>query len=703
MLETADFLVEIGTEELPPKGLNGLASAFFEGVTQGLNQARLDFDRDQARDFFTPRRLTVLIPGLALKQPDVTRKRQGPMISAAFDAQGQATRAALGFARSCGVPLEQLSRVRTDKGERLTFSQQVSGQTATALLLEIVRQSLHNLPIARPMRWGESEQTFVRPVHWVLMMHGDIVIEGELFGLRIGNTSRGHRFHAPDAMILKQPCNYQQQLRKQFVVVDVKERQLAIREQAEVCAAALGGFAVLPTELVEEVANLLEWPVSVTGHFEKEFLQVPPEALVSSMENHQKFFSVVDRDGQLMPHFIAFANLASTDPQKIRDGFSRVIRPRLADARFFWDADRKTGLTAHQSSLKKMVYQEKLGSLWDKCLRVRALAMAIAQELGLDDAAVALAAELAKCDLLTDMVGEFPDLQGVMGRYYALHQGESETVALAIEEHYLPRFAGDSLPSSKLGQVLGIADRIDSLCGIFAAGLKPSGNKDPYALRRAALGLVRILVECELDLDLEHWLVAAFNGLGDQVADVQQSAETVLAFCIERMRAYYMDQGISAEVFEAVWASRPTRLFDFHLRLQACCMFAKMEPAVALAAANKRIANILRKAFEDRGPASLSLDPAMLVEPQELALHQALTRAESDIEPLLASQDYQGALVRLAQLQPAVDAFFDAVMVMVDDVDLRMMRLSLLAAVKGAFDKIGDISLLARISHRGSR
>jgi glycyl-tRNA synthetase beta chain len=493
---------------------------------------------------------------------------------------------------------------------------------------------------------------------------------------------------------LKHPGNYQQHLRKQFVVVDPKERQLAIREQAELCAAKIGGVAVLSEALVEEVANLLEWPVSVTGHFEEAFLQVPQEALISSMENHQKFFPVVDADGKLMPHFVAFANVASSDLEKVRSGYCRVIRPRLADAQFFWDSDRKTRLAAHQSTLNQMVYQERLGSLWEKCLRVRELAVAIAEELGEDPIEVAQAAELAKCDLLTDMVAEFPELQGTMGRYYALHQGESEAIALAIEEHYLPRFAGDSLPSGGVGRVLGVADRIDSLCGIFCVGLKPSGNKDPYALRRAALGLVRILVECKLDLDLEHWLGIALDGLKSRVADAPQARDTILCFTMERMRAYYSDQGISTQVFEAVWARRPTRLLDFHQRLQACHMFAKMAPAVALAAANKRIANILRKATEGGAQIKTSVEPELLAEPQEQALYQALGEAGSEIKPLLADRDYQGALVRLAQLQSPVDAFFDGVMVMVEEIDLRNNRLALLAAVKDIFDKIADISLL---------
>ena len=694
MPDRDDFLVEIGTEELPPKNLSLLATAFFDGLTGSLDREQLSFDADQARCFATPRRLSALIPGLALKQPDVTQERQGPAVSAAFDAQGRATRAAEGFARSCSVPLEQLSRIQTDKGERLAFSQQVSGQPAAALLLELVCQALRQLPIPRPMRWGDTDQTFVRPVHWVLMMLGDTVIEGELFGLQIGDTTRGHRFHAPEPLTLAHPNNYQQQLRKAFVIVDPKERQLAIREQAQACAAKLGAVAILPEALVEEVANLLEWPVSVTGDFEAEFLQVPQEALISSMETHQKFFPVVDNDGKLMPHFVAFANVASTDLEQVRNGFCRVIRPRLADAQFFWDSDRKTRLAAHQSTLNQMVYQDRLGSLWDKCLRVRELAVAIAEELGVDAIEVAQAAELAKCDLLTDMVGEFPELQGVMGRYYAQQQGETEAIAVAIEEHYLPRFAGDALPSGGVGRVLGIADRIDSLCGIFCVGLKPSGNKDPYALRRAALGLVRILVECELDLDLEHWLGVALDRLKTQVAEAPQASDTILSFIMGRMRAYYSDQGISTEVFEAVLARRPTRLLDFHQRLQACHLFSRMEQAVALAAANKRIANILRKAAEGGANIGADVDTSLLAVPEEQALNQALTRADTDIKPMLGNRDYQSALTRLAQLQPAVDTFFDSVMVMAEEAELRNNRLALLATVRRVFDQIADISRL---------
>jgi glycyl-tRNA synthetase beta chain len=694
MPECADFLVEIGTEELPPKNLNRLSAAFHAGIIKGLDHYQLDFDHEQAHFFATPRRLAVLIPGLALKQPDVTQERQGPAIQAAFDAQGVATKAAEGFARSCGVPLEQLSRVQTDKGERLAFSQSVQGQPAANLLLDIVGQSLRQLPIRKPMRWGDSEQRFVRPVHWVLMMLGDQVIQGELFDLPIGNTTRGHRFHAPEAKALPHPKNYQQQLRKLYVVVDSQERQLAIREQARLCAAKVGGDAVLPDELVEEVANLLEWPVSVTGHFDESFLQVPQEALITSMENHQKFFPVVNSDGKLMPHFIAFANIASNDLKQVRRGFGRVIRPRLADAQFFWDSDRKSRLASHQSTLNRMVYQERLGSLWDKCLRVRELAVTIAEEVGGDTIEVAQAAELSKCDLLTDMVGEFPELQGIMGRYYALQQGETEAIAQAIEEHYLPRFAGDDLPSGRVGKVLGIADRIDTLCSIFCVGLKPSGNKDPYALRRAALGLVRILVECKIDLDLEDCLDVALAGLKSRVADAPNCKPTIVSFVMERMRAYYADQGISTQVFEAVWARRPTRLLDFDQRLQACHLFASMDPAIALAAANKRIANILRKAAEGGTQKDRKVDPNLLAEPQESALHQEVCLADSEIKPMLARRDYQAALVRLAELQAPVDAFFDAVMVMAEDIQLKNNRLALLATVKGIFDNIADISRL---------
>lgn len=693
MAERKDLLVEIGTEELPPRNLTRLGEAFLESLSRELRELDLDFPSDGARWLGSPRRLAVRIDKLAAVQPDREEQRLGPNVKAAFDDAGRPTRAADGFARSCGVEAGQLERVETDQGERLAYTRKREGRPATELLPEAIRRALASLPVPRPMRWGDGDEQFIRPVHWVVVLLDDAVVPGTVLGQRIGRDSRGHRFHHPDVVTLARAASYEKALFDARVMVDFAQRSAKIRGQVEAAGRRAGGRAVIREDLLEEVANLVEWPVALTGAFDEEFLSVPAEALISSMEVHQKFFPVVDEAGELRPSFVGVANIESSDPEQVARGYSRVIRPRLADARFFWDVDRRTALIERRPALDEVVYQTRLGSLGAKVDRVEQLAAAIARRLNLDPEPAVRAARLCKCDLLTEMVGEFPELQGVMGRYYAAHDGEDAAVAAAIEAHYRPRFGGDDLPDSDLGRVLALADRIDTLAGIFAVDLRPTGNKDPFALRRAALGVARLCIEGGLDLDIEALVEQALAAVAEKVDDAPTKRDEVVDFVFERMRAYYAEQGVSSEVFNAVRLARPTRLADFDRRLQACSEFAAMAEAEALAAANKRIGNILKKA-QDKVPEQVDAD--RLVEDAERALADQLQGAAAELEPLLAERRYRESLIRLSTLREPVDRFFDEVLVMADDAALRRNRLALLARLKGLFDNIADIAQLAQ-------
>ncbi|MDJ0653064.1 MAG: glycine--tRNA ligase subunit beta [Xanthomonadales bacterium] len=693
MSDRAHLLIEIGTEELPPKSLDRLGESLFRELTGELEGAGLDFDRDAAVWYATPRRLAVSLPGLARQQADRNEERLGPAVAAAFDEDGSPRPAAEGFARSCGVSVSELKRVDTDKGVRLAYSRNIPGALTLELLPEMIQAAAGRLPVARPMRWGERDDAFVRPVHWVVALLDSQVISGALYGCNFDRVSQGHRFHHDGGVSIDHASSYLAALEQARVIADPARRREMIRLGVERAVAEAGGNAVIHDALLSEVANLTEWPVPLLGSFDEEFLEVPAEALISSMESHQKFFSVVDDQQQLMALFVGVANLDSTNPTSVRDGFERVIRPRLADARFFWEKDLKTPLEQHRHGLAQAVYQRDLGSLWDKVERVARMAQLLAPALGVDPEQAKRAARLSKCDLMTEMVGEFPELQGTMGRHYALAQDESQVVAAAIEEHYQPRQAGTALPASPLGQVLALADRIDSLCGIFSAGLKPTGNRDPFALRRAGLGLIRILVEKEIDLDLETLITQALDGVAGQIDSASEHGGEILEFIMDRLRAWYLDQGIGADVFEAVWARRPTRPLDFHRRVQALTDFKALEPAAALAAANKRIGNILKKST-DGGAAVPAVNADGLVEAQEKALFADLTLASEDALPMIQSGQYGPALVRLSDLRPSVDAFFDHVMVMCEDEDLKNNRLALLSKIKSIFDDVADISRL---------
>ncbi len=691
---THDLLVELGTEELPPKALKTLMEAFAAGLTEGLEEAGLAHEAVAA--FASPRRLAVKITRLASAQPDREVEHRGPPAKIAFDDDGQPTRAALGFAQTHGVKVDQLERVQTAKGEWLYFRGTERGAPSAELLPELVQAALDKLPIPRRMRWGSSNEEFVRPVHWLVLLLDDEVLPATLFGIPAGRTTRGHRVHAPAPIELASVSDYPDKLHDSgYVVADFAARRAQIETMLGEAAVAASAMPVSDDSLLDEVTALVEWPQPISGSIPEEYLALPEEVLIATLQEHQRYFPLRGSSGELLPAFVAIANLESTRPEQVREGNERVVRPRLADAAFFYGEDRKRPLADRLAQLDQVLFQEQLGSLGDKARRVEVLARSVANGCGADTDVTARAALLARCDLVTDMVGEFPGLQGTMGRYYALADGEPAEVALAIEELYLPRHAGDVLPASAPGRALAIADRLDTLAGIFAIGQPPSGTRDPFGLRRAALGVLRISIENELPLDLHALLKQALSQLplDKPSADV---AEQVFDYMLERLRAYYLDgaagAGVTPEMFEAVLARRPSRPLDFHHRVLAVREFMDHEAAGALAAANKRIANILKKA-EDDWPAECA--PALLEEPAEKALHAELQAVAPAIEEHLRAANYAAAFARLAALRPEVDRFFDDVMVMSDDARLRGNRLALLASLHALFTGAADISRLS--------
>jgi len=690
-----DFLVEIGTEELPPKALRNLMQAFADNLGGLLIEHRLTHGPIKA--FASPRRIAAIVPGLAFSQEDREVEAKGPPVKIAFDDKGDAKPPAIAFAKKCGVDVQDLGRTKTDKGEWLSYRSVEEGVTAESLLPGIVEQTLKGLPVPRRMRWGASDIEFVRPVHWVVMLHGKSVVQGSVLGHVVGNMTRGHRFLSTGEIKISEPAEYSRLLYdKGFVIVDFDARQLKILGDVSGAAKAAGGTVVADDSLFEEVAALTEWPVAMTAKFDEAFLSLPAEAIKASLTGHQRYFPIADASGKLLSAFVVVANLDSKDPDKVRDGNERVIRPRLADAAFFWDTDRNTRLADRIPNLDLVVYQKGLGSLGDKSKRIAELCGAIAKDLGLDDEQAKRAASLAKCDLLTGMVGEFPELQGVMGSYYALADGETDEVAAALREQYLPRFAGDVLPGSQAGQILALADKLDTLAGVFALGKKPTGNKDPFGLRRAALGVVRILIECKLELGLESAVPAAVSLQPVSDPDKATVAEDLLDFIGDRLRSFYLEQpDVSAEVFEAV-DKAPGRhhrpLVDFDQRISAVKKFALMTEASSLASANKRISNILQQSIVADGS---SVDESLFQESAERDLYAALRAALVVVEPLQGSRDYAAVLARLAGLKEPVDRFFDEVMVMADDDELKNNRLALLARLREPFHSVADISRLS--------
>ena len=684
------LLIELGTEELPVKALPGLAQALFDGIVAALDKRGISFERGDAKPLYSPRRLAVLLPGVAIEQPEQKSEVLGPYLNIALDADGQPTKALQGFAAKAGIDWTQLEKTADAKGERFVHRAVTPGALTIDLLPAVLDEALAAMPIPKPMRWGDHAYGFARPLHWLVALLGGTVAKVEALGIRAGRQSRGHRFHAPGDIAITQPNDYVEAMRSAFVLVDADERRARIIAEVETAAKAVGGSARIDAGNLEQVNCLNEWPVAVSCAFEREFLAVPQEALVETMEANQKFFPVLDAGGKLTEHFIGIANIESKDPSEIRKGYERVIRPRFADAKFFFDEDLKQGIVAMGEGLATVTYQAKLGSVADKAQRVAALAEAIAPQVGVDAALAKRAALLAKNDLQSRMVNEFPELQGIAGRYYAQRAGEADEVALAIDEAYQPRFAGDDIALSGVGKVLAIAERLDTLAGGFAAGLKPTGNKDPFALRRNALGLARTIIESGYALDLPRLLKQANEHLAAK--NVQADASEVYDFILDRLRGYYADKGVPASHFNAVAELKPKSLYDFDRRIDAIGTFAQLPEAAALAAANKRIGNILKKAdIEIPGME----DPALLGEPAELALAEAVEAAYDDTGHALSQGDYVDVLAHLARLRPQVDAFFDAVMVNADDPKVRANRLALL---KRLADRLGSVAAIEHLS-----
>ncbi|VAW99568.1 Glycyl-tRNA synthetase beta chain, partial [hydrothermal vent metagenome] len=652
-MTTRDLLIEIGTEELPPKALKRLSEAFGAGIKDGLKDA--DLIHGELNLYASPRRLAVLVKSLAEAQADKTIERRGPALLAAFGEDGCPTKAAEGFARSCGLSsVDDLDRIETDKGAWLMYRAEQPGRPTVDLIPDMVRTTLDKLPIPKRMRWGALEAEFVRPVHWAVLLFGDEVIETEILAVTSGRETRGHRFHHPDRLYIAEPEGYAPLLETEgYVVADFAVRREAVRAQVLEAAEKLGGSAVIDESLLDEVTAMVEWPAAIAGDFEKRFLDVPAEALISTMKANQKYFHVVDANGKLLPHFITVANISSSNSEVVREGNERVIRPRLSDAEFFWTQDRKHRLDSHIERLKTILFQKQLGTLYDKVGRVAGLAGDIADSLDANREWAERAAWLAKCDLMTEMVYEFPELQGIMGRYYALHDGEAEEVALAQDEQYLPRFAGDELPATPTGQALAIADKLDTIVGMFGIGQPPTGSKDPFALRRAALGLLRIIIERQLPLDLPALIGRAVEGLGARLT-AKDVVPSIFDFMMDRLRAYYHDSGVSPDVFDAVHAQRPTQPHDFDRRVRAVNHFRSLAEADSLAAANKRISNILRQADEKGIDVPSEVDAASLAEVAEKSLAGHLAELEQEVTPLFDARDYEPALTRLAGLREAV-------------------------------------------------
>ena len=705
MTDMQPLLIELGTDELPVKALPGLAQAFFDGVIAALDKRGIAVERGDAKPLYTPRRLAVLLPGVAGEQPEQRSEILGPYLNIALDADGQPTRALQGFAAKAGVEWTALERTTDAKGERFVHRAVKPGANTAALLGEVIAEAIGAMPIPKPMRWGDHGYAFARPVHWLVVLLGNEVVEAEVLGVGSDRHSRGHRFMHPAAVRIDAPGDYVEAMRAAKVMVDADERRGRIVEQAEAAASTGGGTVRIDPGLLEEVNGLVEWPAAVACSFEEEFLKVPAEALVATMEANQKFFPVLDDQGALTGHFIGIANIESRDVDEVRKGYERVIRPRFADARFFFEEDLRQGLASMNEGLANVTYQASLGSMADKVARVQALAGRIAAQAGVDPALAQRAAGLSKADLQSRMVGELPELQGIAGRHYATAAGESAELAAALDEAWMPRFAADAVAPSPLGRVLAIAERLDTLAGGFAAGLKPTGNKDPFALRRNALGLARTLIEGGIDLPLDELLTLAVEGVGEvQVGKKAARADVaeLRGFVYDRLRGYYAERGITPQQYEAVLAvatsmsaageAKGLSLPDFDRRLHAIADFAGRPEAEALAAANKRSRNILRKAdIEVPG----AVDPELLVEDAERELATAVDAAIADSDPLLASRDYVAALARLAQLRPQVDGFFDAVMVNAEDAALRGNRLALLRRLS---DRLGSVAAIEHLS-----
>jgi glycyl-tRNA synthetase beta chain len=692
---TADFLLELGTEELPPKALKTLIAALEDNIATGLRAEELSFSA--IKSFAAPRRLAIIVEQLIAATPQKELVVWGPPKAIAFDAEGKPTKAALAFAEKNGITADSLSAESDGKVEKLVARITTEGKDTVTLLGAIAETAFAKLPIAKRMRWGSKRIEFVRPAHWLVMLYGDEIVDATVLGLRANRVTRGHRFHYNQELLIDNAGDYIGKLKRiGYVQVDMAERRALIQQQVETEARNVGGVAVIDEDLLDEVTALVEWPVALTGRFEQRFLDVPAEALIASMKEHQKYFHVVDSHGKLLPHFITVANIESKDPAQIIDGNERVIRPRLSDAAFFYETDKKTTLASLRERLKTIVFQAQLGTVFDKTERVAALAVYIAEKLQADKVLAERAGQLCKSDLVTNMVGEFDNMQGIAGYYYALNDGENADVAAAMNEQYLPRFAGDQLPATTTGAIIALADRLDTISGIFGIGQQPTGSKDPFALRRASIAVLRLLIETKgvveknLALDLRDLLTVAKNQhknltVGDELV------EQVLSYMLERFRAFFEDANIAAEVFQAVNAKQLSQPLDINQRVLAVHAFSKLPQAQALAAANKRVSNILAK---QNAALSTEVNTALLQEDAEKNLAQAVSTKAAVVAPLFAAREYTQALAALADLQQPVDAFFDSVMVMCEDPALQQNRLALLQQLRGLFLEVADISYL---------
>jgi glycyl-tRNA synthetase beta chain len=685
---THTVLFELGCEELPPKSLKTLRNALKSEVEKGLNSAGLSFSAIEA--YAAPRRLALEIIDVDGQQADSQKRFDGPAVQAAYDQDGQPTKALEGFLRGQGIGLEQLSRFNAGKVEKVCYFKDIKGQSIDQLLPAILQTALDNLPIAKRMRSAASRTEFVRPVQWVLLLKDDQVIDATIQDLKTSNQSFGHRFHAPQAIVLKHADDYLDALHAAYVIADFDLRQSLIGEQVAQLAAEVDAQAIVPADLLDEVTALVEWPVALRASFEARYLAVPQEALITTMQDNQKYFCLVNDQGKLQPYFITISNIDSKDPSQIIAGNEKVVRPRLSDAEFFFLQDQKQPLASRAEKLKNMVFQAQLGTLWQKTERVAALSVALSAYTGADAQDAQQAALLSKCDLTSELVGEFPELQGIAGTYYARLEGENEEVSAAIAEQYLPKFAGDALPQSKTGTTLALADRLVTLVGIFGIGQAPTGSKDPFALRRSAIGTLRLMIENQLDVSLDTLVDLALAGYGEVIPNHQQTRQDAVAFLEGRYRAKYEDQGIDVDVIQAVQALSPKSPLDFEQRINAVTHFRSLPEAAALAAANKRVANILAKETLSGN----DVDSSQLIELAEQLLFQALQQLQLEISPLLATRHYTEALSQLAALRQPIDAFFENVMVMAEDQHLRRNRLHLLAQLRALFTQVADISLL---------
>jgi glycyl-tRNA synthetase beta chain len=689
-MSAENLLVEIGTEELPPKALRKLAESFAENLAAEL--ASLELNHQGVNWYASPRRLGLRVTALEAKQSDKVVEKRGPAVAAAFDADGNPTKAAMGWARGCGIDVSDAQTLETDKGAWLLHKAQVEGQATTSLMSDAVNKALAKLPIPKRMRWGANKTQFIRPVHTATILFGSTLIEGEILGKQVGNQLQGHRFHHPEKVTINHADDVFDVLKSAYVVADFEARKAQIREQIEAAASAVNAKVAMDEDLLEEVTSLVEWPVTLTATFEEAFLDVPSEALIYTMKDDQKYFPLLDQDGNLLNKFLFVSNIESKDPSVVIAGNEKVVRPRLADAQFFYETDKKKTLESRLESLDTVLFQKQLGTLKDKSERISELAGYIAEQLGADAELAKRAGLLSKTDLMTEMVMEFTDVQGVMGMHYARHDGEAEEVALAQNEQYMPRFAGDNLPTNVISCAVAIADKFDTLVGIFGIGQAPKGDKDPFALRRAAIGALRIMVEKSLPLDILDLVAKSQTLFGEKLTNLNVSTD-VFEFMLGRFRAWYQDEGIEVDVIQAVLARRPTKPVDFDRRVKAVSHFRTLDAAEALAAANKRVSNILAKNdITTQGDVNESL----LSDDAEKVLASHVAKFATELAPLYANGDYQEALSQLAGIRESVDNFFDNVMVMADDEAVKQNRLALLSQLSRLFLDIADISVLQK-------